>query len=179
MELLTVIFWYAIAVLFLLTAATESFFVGFIVLFLSGAWIAFVEGVDILAYAQENTGTILVFLLVYVACGAIWSLVKWRLWLGKQKDGITRAWDTFQLNNPSLTGDMEAMKNDFLRSSYGYTWRAANNKGMILSWLVWWVPSLAWTVFKDLLIKVWERVYDLLSGVYDRISSAFIRNIIK
>jgi len=118
------------------------------------AWLA--ADVNVFAWVWANLTNIVKFLLAYFFVGAIWSVAKWYFFLLKVREGIkaiverdgigetTRPWDSY----------------------------ASRNKGRILSWIGHWPLSMIGTLFGDVLTRIVKSVYNILSGLYDKIGDS-------
>jgi hypothetical protein len=50
-------------------------------------------------------------------------------------------------------------------------------KGKIITWMAFWPFSLVWTLIDDLVVRLWENLYKMLTGIFRRISEAVFRDL--
>lgn len=165
-----------IGIIFLGAGASESF-LGTLVAFLLLVVYDWANGFHLVDWVWSNPNLFLLGVAGYVALGALWSLLKWRMWLGDEASSIQRRWNDYKKLRGRLENEVlnPEFKNDFMKDRmYGGRWSAAANKSRIVYWMSLWPGSVFWTFFHDILLKVWMKVYDLLSNVYDRIARSFI-----
>lgn len=125
------------------------------------------------------------FAIGYVLCGVVWSLIKWRLFIGKKHSQYVKQKEAFCKNNDILisepfTQEQKASFNQYLSSNAGYLTDkngiaivrpyASNNKSLITMWMLWWIPSLFWTITHDLIIGFWENTKALFNYIRESIS---------
>lgn len=121
----------------------------------------------------------------YVFCGVIWSLIKWRLFIGKKHTQYIKYKKVFCENNDipiseQFTQEQKVLFNQYLTRNAAYLTDkngiaivrpyASSNKSLITMWMMWWVPSLFWTVTHDLILGFWDKVKALFNYIRESIS---------
>lgn len=102
-------------------------------------------------FVKENPSTIIVLVIFYLIIGIIWSLFKWYLFI---KDKV------------KVRPDLNASKYD-LKVDY--------NKEKIITWIIVWVPSMAWFLVNDPIRRVGNFIYDRLHSTYKSMADKIIR----
>jgi hypothetical protein len=109
------------------------------------AW--FGGGVNPAFWLWANLAFVLKLIAGYIAAGASWSILKWILYLY------------------DLRGDLKE-QGITKRPPRSY---AKNNKHKIVGWIAHWPASIIGTVIGEFLVKLWNRIYRILSNVYKAI----------
>lgn len=132
-------------------------------------------------WAWENPGDVIVWALIYVAIGAAWSLVKWHMFVGDKAREYAKQrpelYATYQSQNVAAPGGEPryASFSVWLAEHYygrKYPPTAKDEAGRIQFWTAWWPFSMAATVIGDFLWRLFRKIYELMSGLYDRITKA-------
>ena len=55
--------------------------------------------------------------------------------------------------------------------------KAKNHKGRIMTWMAYWPFSLTWWLLRDLLRKLWERLYRMIGGTLDKLSAWIYKGV--
>lgn len=111
---------------------------------------------EIFSYLVNNP-LVLVFCFVgYLLAGAIWSLVRWFLYL------------------KGLSIDKD--ENGKVRHSK-YKFEVSSNKGRITNWMMYWPFSLIWTVIDEPVKKSFRWIYSKLEGKYNSISESITKDL--
>lgn len=118
----------------------------------------------------------------YFVLGAGWSLVKWWLFVGKRKevyDDLKFNWLKSQGIKATLVP--EELRKDWVkrvRDEFG--WGSNKNyqipqarefKGRIMTWMAYWPWSVFWSIFDDIIRKIFSAIYAELASTFQRISS--------
>jgi hypothetical protein len=101
--------------------------------------------------ASVNWQTLLIVAIIYFFLGGVWSIIKWLRFTNKQVDEYK------QMENPTAQ----------CYNKLQYNLKASSNKQAIYTWIAFWPWSVLWAMTHDLI----KHIYELLSGVYNRISS--------
>jgi hypothetical protein len=136
-----------------------------LVLFGGVAW--FLYGLNPFTWLYENPGSALIVSAMYCAFGVLWSLFKWRSRITSpdiQREMI-EAKSRFNKEHP------EAGPYDYM-SNYLFPSRAlaSKNKDRITSWIALWPFSVVMYFLGEVLARFFERIYDLISGAYERVT---------
>ena len=175
-----------------------------VVLFLVAATVF--GGTDIWQWIYQHPAKLGIYAAGYVILGMIWSVMRWILfchddyqkymdirsdWLEKKKitdgkipDNLKEEWVEYvfnlhrgwAVNNPTYDwGDKGRQATDHYTLTVQQT--AKRNKARIMTWMAYWPFSATWWVLRDFLRKLWDRLYRLLGGVYDRISAWIYKGV--
>jgi hypothetical protein len=110
----------------------------------------------IFSYVVENPGTVILYVLGYIILGAIWSIVRWFIYL----KGLAL--------NVDENGNCKHYKSDF---------DVFYNKGRIMNWMFYWPISVIWTVIDEPIKKSFKWIYSKLEGSYKKISDNITKDI--
>jgi Ca2+/Na+ antiporter len=146
-------------------------------------------GHDLWSFVKSDYVTTLLFVLGYLVVGVVWSFLKWNEKVKKVFAEFRRVKDKYVTKNGKIE-TKEELK-DF--SSYlvdKTSWRSGSfydkktmaevvdvitpkgieNKSTIVAWISYWPLSLLATLLNNPFRRLFEYVYSLVSGLYDRIS---------
>jgi hypothetical protein len=180
---------------------TDSFFVGISVLIVAWAVGEWVFGIPILASIIANPLMLIVYTVLYVAFGAIYTRM-WKLpnFVKKNRDNIQTSYDRWK-DLQSRQHDMDWRERvrgvlpgekkekeekptvdvsfeTFLNSS-SYTYSVRNNKDRVASWVLLWPASIIWELSHKPFIWVWEQVYYGLGRVFEKANHDMARKILE
>ena len=167
-------FWpWALVLAFVIICAAgawaESTIIGLasLVVFSGIAWFFYEAGP--VALVIEQPWNLFAIVGVYGAVGALWSLFKWRNWMVRDivQDALKTAKDNYLKEGDTFIS--------FINSNYfPDISRASMSKDRIVSWISLWPFSAFLYVFDDLILRFFTRIYDLFSGIYDRITERYL-----
>lgn len=100
-------------------------------------------------YLHSHLWDVVAYVASYVAIGAMWSLAKWVLY---------------------SMGQLREYKRRGFGSAKDYRPIAAKHKADILVWMSWWPFSMTWTLLDDPLRRLFLVVYELMAGLFQRVS---------
>lgn len=122
-------------------------------------------------WAYQNPFRWIALILIYLTCGAAWSIVKWWFYVRKSRESVRAEYGMWQSVHPDGSID------EFLDSpSNRLRLKNGENKNRIVLWMIWWIPSLVWTVCSDVVLDIWHKIYDLLSSIYTNIAKHVIKS---
>jgi len=147
---------------------------------------------QLLEYMLSGWGT-LVVIAGYLACGVVWSFIKWYLYLIDRRADYIREKASW-LKNEGIEGTdiPEDQKDAWLKylvtntefAVYAYNNNgptknivvtlvplATENKTKIVTWMTYWPWSLVWTMLADIVKRVFEHIYNMLLGWLQAISN--------
>ena len=147
---------------------------------------------QLLEYILSGWGT-LVVIAGYLACGVVWSFIKWYLYLIDRRADYIREKASW-LKNEGIEGTdiPEDQKDAWLKylvtntefAVYAYNNNgptknivvtlvplATENKTKIVTWMTYWPWSLVWTMLADIVKRVFEHIYNMLLGWLQAISN--------
>jgi hypothetical protein len=142
----------------------ESITAGALALIIAGLIVYSKTGVEPLYWALTNWLTVLLYLGGYVFAGAIYATVKWWWVVEKSTSRIQHDYNEYKKAFPN-TSTVE----NFKTSSYNSV-KASLNKMRITGWMVWWPPSLVWSITHDLFTEIWNWVYNMFVNLFDKIA---------
>lgn len=149
----------------------DAFAFGFLALAIYFAVAFFAFGTNPIVWIGDHPGAALVASGAYLAAGALWSLFKWdrRMASPYIQDAIKDARKKYD-EMVNFSGER-----DFYSSVY-FPNRAqpSSNKERITTWIALWPFSLAGYFIGEILLRFFERIYDVLSGLYVSITKRHI-----
>lgn len=115
--------------------------------------------------------------VAYLVTGMVWTVFKWWRYARRTRTKL----QDWLIRNPVPTGQdpaqfyIRASKNVKFLTGIQYLdgkfkLLASQHKTRIIRWLALWPFSMLGTLINDLMIRLWETIYELLGGVYQRIS---------
>lgn len=118
------------------------------------------------------------FLLVYIAGGVIYSLLKWTFKIYKLRRLVTGLKDKPNRYDVDTIDTVAKQRNRITGELFGkyqeYPPKAANNKGWLFFWAIFWPINLVWTMFADVAKEIFIWFYDMFGGLLDRIGKAIL-----
>ena len=172
-----ILFWCLMAIPFGFAIAAseyESIVAGIVAIVVGALFFYLFTDYNFIPWIIANPGQSVLWTALYFVAGAIWSVVKWLYVVNTSTDRIKRDFEAFK----SYVGNSKATIEDFKKSDHN-SLKVLKNKARIMGWLVWWVPSLFWTVTHDLFRKIWDHIYSLFSGLYEKIVAKKIESTLK
>lgn len=139
--------------------------VGLIVLELTGA-------TAVTTWAMANPVRFVGLAALYLLAGAAWALFKWWRYANRHAGRVKTAfaeWQKSHANSP---------REEFFDSHYHNPLSLTGNRDRIIVWMAWWVPSLFWALVSDLVIGIWNRLYDMLSGAFGSVMRRVVNSAI-
>lgn len=201
-------FWLALAVVTVVAIAFLEFernFFAFVSVLATFAFLHLVGAWDVIGFVKNNQWAFALYLAGYFAAGAVWSLMKWKLFVNRSIELYNESRSKFT-EQRGLSADAEftpQQKVDWLNQITGYHSHNAafdiyetinfkhastdasaaamvdNCKGRILAWISYWPWSLLWTVVDDPLRKICRKIYQSLKGLYVGIAKALLEIVRK
>jgi hypothetical protein len=178
-------FWILTALCILLlvceVAAERSVAAGFTILLYLAA-IHLFGNASLFSEVRDNPEYLYIGLPAFFAVGAAWALVKW--WFFVKRSALEyRERRMAFLDGKGLTATLDTPVPDSLKAQWGdFQGRrvrvgrrivqtsakplARENKGRIITWMVYWPFSMAWTVLDE----PWRLIYEAMSRLFQRIS---------
>jgi len=149
--------------LLIICEACESGLWSFVTLVVAGVALHFsLESPGLWGWVRHNYVTLLLGAVGYVIVGMPWAVFKWYLFALDKRDEYQNHLNKH--NNLVLQS---------LRKVYPP--RVADNKARLTRWMSLWPQSMIWTLFEDLLRRLYERLVQFMSGTLDRISKHVFR----
>lgn len=163
MTFLTILFFgiFVISIGLLFTAiAYDSPFGAFVSTIAAGSIVHFLIGFNLYEFAVQNQVALYIILALYFPIGVIWSLFKWYLYLTKVKEE-----------------HLDKKKRYSQDRVYLVKPEASDNKGRIIAWISYWPISIIWTLIADFVTGVARRIYNKISGLFDKISDKVFKGV--
>jgi hypothetical protein len=176
----------------------DSFLLGTSVILVGAAVGEFVFGLPIIASIIANPFTLVVYVTVYIAFGALYAGL-WRLpnfvkknsgniqssyitWKDRVTTNHERSWRVINRDRVTRTKKhpepADVPFDEFLNSSSnGHSVR--NNKDRVASWVLLWPASLTWELMHKPFIWLWNSVYFSLGEVFERINRDSARKVLE
>lgn len=161
--------------LFLVLTATVENELGFVSLIVLAVGILVLEltgATAVVTWAMDNPINFLGAAALYLLAGAVWALFKWWRYSQKNAHRVKEAFSQWQKSNAA------APREDFYNSDYHNPLSLSKNRDRIIVWMAWWVPSLFWALVSDLVIGLWNRLYDMLSGAFGSVMRRVVNQAI-
>jgi hypothetical protein len=113
------------------------------------------------SYIAANPGIIIVFGWLYICFGVGWSILKWKMWVN---DWVKQ--------NPDRVADLQArfLKDGHAQTEYGIS--PSHNKSRLISWMGYWPFSFGWFIIHKPFTRLYNWLYERLTGVYQQISNS-------
>lgn len=112
--------------------------------------------------------------LVYLACGVVWSFIKWYFLLHKNKVAYNKARSEFLEKNGAtqMTPELAARFRETVLSIYNAPKipRASEHKSDLIRWATYWPFSVLGFCVNDLVRKAYTWVYEILQSSYQRMA---------
>lgn len=197
------IFWVVVAIESLVLFATikkEEGWPAFISLGLFAGVLCLFGDFNVFRWVWDNWLLTLELAGAYVLAGIIWSLLKWKILCWKVKviyqktvTEFLKGHESIPKYKPTATTDraFEDWKHALSMAKWpDYdTWgrsfhsladiipQAHKNKSRILFWMGYWPISIFWFIFNDVIDKLFQNLYNMLSNVYKGIAEGTFRGI--
>jgi len=132
----------------------------------------------------------------YILVGVLWSILKWKRYISHSVNKFKKIKKEFLSNHKDIGSNWEkwiSHLNKSYPSGYGssgfyetstpediikkVTVDASEKKGAIVSWISFWPMSLAATFLNDPFKKFFSWIFDLISGVYDRMAKNSVKGL--
>lgn len=134
---------------------------------------------DAIKYAVQHPWDLVLYVLIYLAVGAGWGVIKWYFYLLKSRDKyqeFRRKWlDSKRIKGTDIPDNL---KEEWARNSASYGIKipqAINNKDRIILWMAYWPWSVIWTALDDVVKRAFERIYSMFGKLYDRMTASVFR----
>lgn len=112
------------------------------------------------------------FIILYVAGGLIYALLKWFLQVFRLRNAIKNIRDT----EPKAIRLARERIASYYFTEYEYPPRVKNNKGALFLWAVFWPVNLVYTMFADVARSVWEWVYATFGTILQKVTNTLLPN---
>ena len=138
---------------------------------------------EVWGFVSSNPGSTIGFVLSYIVVGVIWSLIKWRSYVGTKansfnliKEEFIKEYGEIKSNWKQWIEYLNSISNVFYES-----WSpekivstivplALSKKALIVSWISYWPISFCATLLNNPFRRFFEWVYSIVSGIYEKMS---------
>ncbi len=148
----------------------ETISVAIIGVLVVGILAYFAYDINPFMWIYNNPITIVLGGLFYLAAGAGWSIFKWGKNLSSKilQEEMLFAKKRYNQENPG------AYEYDYIKAYY-FPKRAlsVHNKDRIATWIFMWPISVVSYVLGEFLVDIFNKIYDLLGSVYDRMTRQY------
>lgn len=182
----TVGFWvFGVLVFILLIAAVEyekpglatlSLVVAGLVLWLFG-------NVNVFALAAADPLLALGLTAGYFAVGALWSLAKWWFYVRRQRERYDELKTAFlkQHGCPEKGPVPDRLKAIWKARRPHYNSyekpQARENKGRILTWMIYWPWSCVWTILNDPVKRLWKSIFNAMKAIFQKVADSAYKDV--
>lgn len=141
-------------------------------------------------WIANHPGQVIGSIVGYFLLGTVWSLVKWWMYVGQRKEyyeDIKIEWLKEKGIKESVVPEelrddwVKYLKNKSWRRSFeDYTWippQALQYKSKIMIWMAYWPWSMFWSLFDDVIRKIFSTIYAKLANTFQRISVKVYGNV--
>lgn len=128
--------------------------------------------VPILWWLREHIVTLLYLAVIYVMIGAGWGLAKWYFYCLNKAGEYEEQRAQLQSNYNTLDASRKAEFTypEYIARYSGFPPHPGTNKSRITSWMIYWPPSMLWTLLNDPIKHLWRLIYEHFSTLYSKIS---------
>lgn len=126
---------------------------------------------SIVTWTRENPGA-LWFLPFYFVIGTVWSVLKWYLLLKEKYAEAKEDWARIEKSNTNSNSFDHQSFSNLLKCRMP---KASRYRDRITYWINFWPASMLWTSLHEVFEKIAVRIYNAISGVYDRLSKRIFR----
>lgn len=185
----------------------EKEIIGAWTLLVFGVALRVICGVHVIDYIVSHPWGVAESILGYLLLGVVWGFAKWFFHVRdiREKFLEMKTGHTANLNElrsklgtissgvsstgrPYTNGEKEYAQHDLDRAIRSFEGdvksklgaippSARENKAKITSWIGYWPISLLWTLLDDFLDKLFKRIFELFSGLFQRISNHIFKDI--
>lgn len=140
------------------------------------ALVHFGSNLDVIASIAAHPYLTVGAIVAYFAIGTVWAIAKWKLFVDDLRAEYDEAKADF-LEHKGVEGTVipDELKRDWQRAAphrtdSGKPPQARRHKSRILMWMSYWPWSVFWTFAHDFVVKVFNRIYNSISSLLQRIS---------
>lgn len=145
-------------------------------LIITTALLCWIAAFNPFPWLLNNASTILYALLAYFVFGIAWGVTKWFFFLMRVRDKLVAYLKENGIKTPLSENDVAAFARTHLKHVvYGSSIppKAAENKGRITFWMIYWPFSAPWTLINEPVKRffnfIYNRIANLLQGMSDRL----------
>lgn len=144
-------------------------------------------------FVSTNTMYTLYFGFTYVIAGLVWSILKWKIYIGKHTENFNSIKKMFI----EEVGDIKGNWSGWIAQLRDKYWgkgidetqtpekiikkilpQVNNKKALIISWISYWPMSLGATILNNPFKKFFEWIYKMVSGIYDKMRNSAAKDML-
>jgi hypothetical protein len=121
------------------------------------------------------------WLVCYIGLGIGWSIFKWYMKLKKEANSYNTVKADFLKSKgvteltPELASEFQSSPTYWTKTSEPLS--AKSYKDDIIRWIAYWPFSMIGFVFREFFIKIFDNIYELLQGTYQKMSNNVFKDI--
>lgn len=143
------------------------------------------SNVDVIGHIRDNPVWIILGIVLYAIGGVAWVFPKWWMFVNDHRRKYTELRDEFLEANKLQPGDKipEELKDtwhnklNYRHVSVEFKPNHRHHENRILTWMILWPISLAWTMLNDPVVRFFRYVYGEIAGVLQRISDNAFKDV--
>lgn len=143
----------------------------------------FLADVPIWQWIKNNPKQLVIYTLIYIVCGLLWSLIKYYFKLSKAKRFIQQQKENW-LKDDKKYNDMDISLKDYIDRQLLYsgkferiTLNFDKSIGKLVLWAMLWPPSMIWTLLDEPIRRLFTwLIKDVFIGLYRRMYKSMIEN---
>ncbi len=179
-------FWIFAGIVFLLLIAAVEYEkpgLATLSLIVTGFALWLFGNVNVFALAAENPLLALGLGAGYFAVGALWSLAKWWFYVRRQLRKYNEVKAEFLKNNGEsekgpvpdrLKADWNARRPSYARYAKP---QVRENKGRILTWMIYWPWSLVWTILNDPVKRLFKNIFNAMKALFQKVADSAYKDV--
>lgn len=157
----------------------------------------FLGGIPIFSFLSElSMWSLLLYVGGYIGIAVAYSFLKWDRYCARASKKLKKALRDFanQKFPPNATETDEQLREDVLcgriPEKHKESWYritscsgissipiASDNKNRIVTWMMFWPWSLAWTVLRDYVLELFDTIFEYLKMVYQKIANRHYKDL--
>lgn len=149
----------------------KGWFSGTVFLVLSFAAMSWLHIFNLKDFVVGHPGDAVKMFIGYILSGAVWSTFKWWLYNRKVRLEYNERKAIF-LRNRNVSELTPQLKMDWWNQRGIHIPNAMDYKETIITWLYLWPFSVLGTLLNDFLRKLYDHIYNAMTGVYARITAS-------
>lgn len=153
----------------------------------TGLAVQFLHVADIWGFITHHTVDALLYVLVYLATGVVWSFIKWFSFLMQFREKFREHRDSwYSAHKLNLTDELTPEQRKDLDESFRYQSfngnallvkpKATRNKRRITAWMAYWPFSVVGTVINDPIRRLFKFLFNSFKALYQKIADHVFRN---
>jgi len=145
-------------------------------------------GISVLSLIVANPLLTTLIFIGYIVAGVVWALPKWWFYVRGTRNEYLKYLRKYLEDNRVKNWDTAVEVPDYLLNKYlkiheTSMWRrripvkAASHKHRIMTWVVWWPFSMAWTLIDEPFKRLYRQVWNLSKRSFEAISESALGGV--